>query len=89
MPASMLVLIAMTVVVAGIALYRKIVTRREDEVLHIADPSGEISATERNVARSLKKVDNVGIVLTIVTALYGIVLLAVYLYNGFMQQGRG
>jgi hypothetical protein len=85
----MIVLIAMTVVIAAIALYRKIVTRREDEVLHIADPSGEISVNERNVARSLKKVDNVGIALTVVTALYGIALFAIYLYNGFVQQGRG
>jgi hypothetical protein len=85
----MIVLIAMTVVVAGIALYRKIVTRRDDEVLHIADPSGEVSANERNVSRSLKKVDNVGIALTVATALYGIALFAIYLYTGFTQQGRG
>jgi len=89
MPASMIVLIAMTVVVAAVALYRKIVTRRDDEVLHISDPSGEISANEQNVARSLKKVDNVGIALTVVTALYGVALFAIYLYNGFVQQGRG
>ena len=88
MPASMLVLIAMTVIVAVVALYRKVVTRRDDEVLHIADPTGEVSANEQNVSRSLKKIDNVGIALTVATALYGVALFAVYLYNGFMQQGR-
>jgi hypothetical protein len=82
MPASMIVLIAMTVVVAIVAVYRWIVTHHEDDFLHIEDPSGQLIPNQRDTARQLTRVDHLGIGLTIVTALYGIGLLGMYLYVG-------
>lgn len=82
MPASMLVLIAMTVIVAIIAVYRWIVTHHEDDFLHIDDPSGKLLTNQRETARQLTQVDRLGIGLTVITALYGIGLLAMYLYAG-------
>ena len=82
MPASIVVLIAMTVIVALIAVYRWIVTLHEDDFLHIPDPSGQLIANQRNTARSLTKIDHLGIGLTIATAAYGVGLLAVYLLAG-------
>ena len=82
MPASMIVLIAMTVVVAIIAVYRWIVTHHEDDFLHIEDPTGQLITNQRETARQLTRVDHIGIGLTIVTAVYGIALLAMYLYAG-------
>jgi len=82
MPASMIVLIAMTVVVAVIAVYRWIVGHHEDDFLHIEDPTGQLIANQRETARALTRVDHVGIALTIVTAVYGVALVVMYLYAG-------
>jgi hypothetical protein len=78
----MIVLIAMTVVVAIVAVYRWIVTHHEDDFLHIADPTGQLLANQRDTVRTLGQVDRLGIALTIVTALYGVGLLVVFLYSG-------
>lgn len=82
MPASMIVLIVMTVIVAIVAVYRWIVAHHDDEFLHIEDPTGLLIANQKDTARSLTRVDHLGIVLTVVTAVYAIALLGTYLYAG-------
>lgn len=82
MPASMTVLIAMTTIVALIAVYRWIVGHHEDDFLHIEDPSGQLIANQRETARALTKVDHAGIALTIATAVYGVALVVMFLYDG-------
>jgi len=82
MPASMMVLVAMTVIVATIALYRWIVAHHEDDFLHIEDPTGQLIANQRETARSLTRVDHLGIGLTIATAVYAVGLLVMFLVTG-------
>ena len=82
MTASLIVLIAMTVVVAALAAYRWFVAQHEDDFLHLSDATGQVVANQRQTERTLSKVDHVGIGLTIVTAIYGVVLLFAYLYAG-------
>jgi hypothetical protein len=82
MPASMIVLIVMTVIVAIIAVYRWIVAHNEDDFLHIQDPSGQLIPNQKETARALNRVDHLGIGLTVATALYGIALLGMFLYSG-------
>ena len=82
MKASFLVLVAMTVVVALIAVYRWIVTHHEGYFLHIEDPTGELAATERRTATQLDHIDRLGVGLTIATAAYGVILLMLFLYSG-------
>jgi hypothetical protein len=82
MPASMLVLIAMTVIVAIVAVYRWIVTHHEGYFQHIDDPTGQLIANQRATAQTLTQVDRLGIGLTIATAVYGVGLLAMYLVAG-------
>ena len=65
MNASMIVLVAMTVVVATLAAYRWFITRNEDDTLHIGDPSGLVIGTQRHMADALKKIDDIGIALTV------------------------
>jgi len=89
MPASLIILIAMTVVVASIAVYRRILIRSEDDTLHIADPSGQLIAGQREIARTLKQIDRLGIGLTVVTVVYAIALFAVFLYRGLMDGSLG
>jgi hypothetical protein len=82
MPASMIVLIAMTSVVAVIAVYRWIVAHKEDDFLHLDARAGEVIENQRAVTRSLSQVDRIGIGLTIATGVYGLALVAIFLYNG-------
>jgi hypothetical protein len=82
-----MVLIVMTVIVAVLAVYRLLVARKEDDFVHIADPSGQLGANQQKVARTLSQVDRLGIGLTIATAVYGIGLFAMYLYTEFSQRG--
>jgi hypothetical protein len=82
MPASMIVLIAMTTVVGIIAVYRWIVAHKEDDFLHLDDRAGEVIANQRSITRSLNQVDRIGIGLTIATGLYGLALVVIFLYKG-------
>jgi len=83
MPVSIRVLIALTVVVAILAVYRKFVARNEDDVVHLTDTSGQLVTNQLKTARPLRFVDRLGVGFTIATGIYAIVLLALYLYTGF------
>ena len=85
MSVSIALLGAMGIVLAILALYRKLVARGEDDCVHIADRSGELISNQNRVAKTLKRLDRVGINLSIAFALYGLGLLGVYLYNGLMH----
>jgi hypothetical protein len=87
MPASLIVLVVMTVVVAVLGVYRWVVTRNEDDSLHIGDSSAPMIVNQRQIEHTLTQVDRLGIGLTVVTALYGVGLLAIYLYSGLMAHG--
>ena len=86
MPTTMMVLIAMTVVLATLGVYRWVVTHHEDDFLHLEDPTGELLTNQRQTARALRKVDRVGIILTVITALYGVALFAMFLYGGLLHR---
>ena len=81
MNASLILLVAMMVVTAIVAVYRWIVAHNEDDFLHIEDPSGQLVSNQRQTARSLSRVDHVGIGLTVLTALYAVALLIAFIYN--------
>lgn len=83
MPASVMLLIALTVVMAALGVYRWIVAHREDDYIHIDDdPTGELLRNQRATALALRKVDRIGIILTVLTAVYGVALVVMYLYTG-------
>jgi steroid 5-alpha reductase family enzyme len=83
MPATVILLIALTVIMAVVGVYRWIVSHREDEYIHIDDdPSGEMIKNQREAASTLYKIDRLGIILTVLTAVYGVVLAVLYLYQG-------
>jgi len=85
MPASIGVLVALTVIVAILAVYRKVISRDEDDSLHLNDAGGTAVANQIKTMRSLKMVDRLGVGLTIATGIYAIVLFALYLYTGFIH----
>ena len=88
MPNSVILLIAMTVVVAIVAVYRKIVSRNEDDFVHLAEGTSQLIVNQQKTAQSLQTLDRIGITLTVATAAYGVGLLAMYLYTGLMQSGK-
>ena len=82
---SILVLIAMSVATAAVAAYRKLVARDEDDFLHVSDPTGELIAHQRTTDQALRRIDRVGIGMTIATVTYAITMVALFLYNGLTQ----
>ncbi len=85
MPTSVVVLIAMTVVVAIIAAYRKLVARHEDDFVHLAEGATQLIADQEKTAHTLCVVDRIGVTLTVATAVYGVSLLAQYLYQSLIN----
>ena len=85
MPASVILFIAMTVVVAIVAVYRKMVARNEDDFVHLADGATQLIADQQKTAHTLVLVDRIGIALTIATVVYGVALLAMYLYTSLVN----
>ena len=85
MTVSVMILMAMTVVVAMLALYRKAVSHNEDDSVHLSEGSGQLIAEQRKTEHSLNLIDRAGITLTVATAVYGIALVAQYLYVGLTR----
>jgi uncharacterized membrane protein len=85
MSASILVLVALTVITAVVAVYRKFVSTEDDSFVHVNDPTGELNLNHRVTDQTVSRVDRIGITLTVVTALYGVSLVVIFLYNGLTQ----
>ena len=70
----------------ALALYRKFVTMREDDYLHLA--AGEERLIPQQVAtfRRIGVIDKWGITMTIVTVILGLALAALYLYQAALRQ---
>jgi hypothetical protein len=85
MKASIIFLLAMIVVTAVVAGYRKYVARNEDDFLHLEDPTGTVVSRQTKTARALALIDHIGIGLTIATALYAAGLLVVFIYTGLQR----
>lgn len=70
----------------ALALYRKFVSMREDDYLHLA--AGEERLIPQQVAtfHKLGSIDRWGVSLTIATVAFGLALAAVYLYQVILSQ---
>jgi hypothetical protein len=69
----------------ALALYRKFVTMREDDYVHLA--AGEERLIPQQVAtfKKIGAIDRWGITMTIVTVALGLALAAIYLYQAAMR----
>jgi hypothetical protein len=72
-------------VVLALAVYRKIVARKEDDFLHV--DASQIAKQEA-VARKLEAIDKWGKLLTIVVGIFALILLGMFLYNGWHDSTR-
>lgn len=67
-----------------LAFYRKAVARKDDEMLHVSDAEAPVVVQQTVIAKKLDVIDKWGKVLTVVAVVYGLVVLAYYLYLGWV-----
>ena len=71
----------------GLGLYRKILSMKEDDFLHIAEGEAKLIPQQVNLARKLDWIDRVGETLTVITVVLGLVLGGLYLYQAWKASG--
>ena len=71
--------------VLALAAYRKIVSMREDDSLHISEREVAMVNEQQNVAHQLEVIDRWGKVTTVVAVLYGMVIGFVLLYRAWLE----
>ena len=74
---------ALAPAVLVMAGYRKIASVREDETLHLVNPSE--SARQLAIFHKLERIDKWGRLLTVVAAIYGLLLVMGYTYQTWVQ----
>lgn len=70
----------------ALALYRKFVSMREDDYLHLAVGEERLIPQQVATFRTIGRIDRWGIPMTIVTVALGLALAALYLYQAALQQ---
>ena len=77
---------ALTLVLIGLALFRKFEAHfHEDDLLHLAEGEERMIPNQVATARLLDRIDGWGKTLTVVDAVFGLTLLAVFLYNAWQE----
>ena len=69
--------------VLGLALYRKLASLHEDDLIHLGPGQGKLIPQQVALSRKLDAVDRWGKTLTIVAFIAGLLLAAGYLYEAF------
>lgn len=72
---------ALATVVLALAAYRKMIARKEDDYLHV-DSNVAVQQQEA-VAKKLEVIDKWGKILTVLAVVFALVLLGIFLYNGW------
>jgi hypothetical protein len=79
MTISVVVWTLLAIVVIGLALYRKLVSRGELDVAHFRDSEATLIPHQEFLARRLDWIDHWGKLLTVATVAYGFLIAVVYL----------
>lgn len=73
---------------AGLALYRKVLSMREEDLIHLGPGEERLIPQQTAMARRMDTIDAWGKSLTIATVAMGLVLAAVYLYGAWVQNNQ-
>lgn len=76
---------ALATVVLGLAIYRKVLAAKEVDYLHLEEGPNQDQVV---LNRKLESIDKWGKTLTVVVAIYAMVLLGAFLYSGWMQSSQ-
>lgn len=82
---AVVVWLAITSAVIGLAVYRKLIARHEDDTIHIGEGANRRIAEQSFVAGRLEAVDKWGKGLTVISAVFGAALFAIYIYGVWMS----
>ena len=77
--------LALAGVVLALALYRKIVSRTEDDLIHMHQADAVLISRQMAFARRLELIDFWGKTLTILAAVFGLALLALLVYQKWVE----
>ncbi len=77
--------VALAIVVLILAVYRIAVASHDDETLHLHQNEGALIAAQQKLSRRVTAVDQWGMLLTAVLAIYSLVLLSNYLYHTWVK----
>lgn len=80
---AVIVWIVLGVATMGLALYRKLLTLRENDTIVVEEWRTNEVAAQEVLAHKLDEIDKWGKLLTLVTVVVGIVIGAMYLYTGW------
>ena len=79
--------LALACTIAGLAIYRKFVSTREDDMLHILDDESH-RLKQAALAHRLDLMDHWGKILTVVATVYGVLLAVGYFCQVWMEGFR-
>ena len=79
--------LALACTIAGLAIYRKLVSTREDDTLHVLDNESHV-LEQAALAHRLDTVDHWGKILTVTATVYGVLLAVGYFYQVWMEGFR-
>lgn len=73
----------LAVVVLAMAGYRRTISLKDQETLHLAQPSESLHQVD--IAHKLDVIDKWGKLLTVIAAIYGLLLVIAYTYQTWIQ----
>jgi hypothetical protein len=79
--------LALACSIAGLAIYRKLVSTQEDDSIHVLDSESHV-LRQAGLAHRLETVDHWGKILTVTAILYGALLAVGYCYQVWMDGFR-
>jgi len=80
--------LAMASAVLGLALYRKLVSRDEADILHVRDAEAGMIKEQSALAIRLDQVDKWGKSLTVAAIVFGMALAVAFLYQQWLLSFR-
>jgi len=69
---------------AGLALYRKLLSMREEDLIHLGPGEEKMIPQQVDLAKKMDAIDVWGKSLTVLTVALGLVLAAIYLYHAWL-----
>jgi hypothetical protein len=76
--------ICLGVATLTLALWRKLLSRNEDDLIHVEEWKEPLIPEQVNMAHKLDVIDRWGIMLTVLTTIVGLLLATAYLYQGWV-----
>jgi len=81
--------VLMALAVLALFIWRKTVSSKEDDNLHVSDPgSDQKTAEQAAVAQKLDLIDKWGKIATVVTVVYGVILGGIYVWQSWVQNSN-